>query len=167
MIHRLALSCVSAAAILALGFEFTFVTGGCAVCDGSVCSSRLGISVEEPAGMALAPGMWTFELVLDGGETLSAVCEIGEDSRNASCQEGTIAVNPIIRDDPQNPYTLYLISIEGGDGLDGLPDVLDITIGHDGSIVHDSTYDIDYDRAEPERCDPDCFSADLDIVVAR
>lgn len=167
MISKLALGCIMGAVMLALAFGSTIATGGCQACDSGVCNSRLGISVEEPGGVALAPGMWTFELVVDGQETLVATCEIGESSRSASCSQGPLSVSPIIRDDPRNPCTLFLISIEGGDGLEGLPRVLDMAIEHDGIIVYDTTYDIDYERSEPEHCDPDCFSAYLDIVVAR
>jgi hypothetical protein len=141
-------------------------TPGCLACTGDLCGSRLVIMVREPGNAALAPGLWDFEIVADG-EPLVGACEIGEDSRSVDCEPADLTINPMIFDDPDNPFTAYQIPFEGGDGLAGLPTEVQITILHDGDIVFSRAFEPDYELTKPERCDPDCFDASIDAVVER
>lgn len=150
-----------------LAVALVFGAEGCLACDDSVCSSRLVVGVTEPDGAALSPGRWEFELVADSEAPLLAVCEVGEDSRSAHCDPGDLAIWPMILHDPHNPFTRFQIDFEGGDGLGGLPSTLDVKIVHEGGIVVEETHDPDYSLAEPERCDPDCFSDSISITVQR
>lgn len=142
---------------------------GCLACTSDVCGSRLVFTVKEPQTAALAPGVWEFELVLDGGAPLEASCEIGMDSRSASCEPADITVSPMIVGDPDDPFTRFQIDIDGGidSGTDELPAVVDLTIVHDGDVVVDDRIEPDYELSKPKRCDDDCFSDFVEIVVQR
>jgi hypothetical protein len=141
-------------------------TPGCLFCNDSVCGSRLVIMVREHDDAALVPGLWDFEIVADG-EPLLGACEIGEDSRSVDCEPADLTINPLIFDDPDNPFTAFQIPFEGGDGLAGLPTEVTITILHNGNLVFERTFEPDYELTEPERCDADCFSDTLQVVVER
>jgi hypothetical protein len=141
---------------------------GCLVCTSDVCGSRLVITVKEPQTAALAPGVWEFELALDGAAPLEAACEIGEDSRSAGCEPDGL-VSPFIVGDPDDPYTRFQIDIDGGvdRGTEDLPDVVEITIVHDGEVVVDERIEPDYELSKPERCDADCFADSVELFAQR
>ncbi len=142
-------------------------TQGCLACNGDVCSSRLVITIREDGGDALGPGRWSFVLVSDG-ETETATCDIGVDSKSAGC-DGELAVSAFILDGPHNPYTLFQIDIDGGidTGTSQLPAVVELTVENDDEVVIDERIEPDYELSEPKRCDDDCFSEILRFTAAR
>lgn len=150
----------------AFTFGLVLAAPGCRECTDIVCHSRLGITVREHEGAALQPGTWVFTVTPDGEDPLVATCEVGPSSRSAHC-EGELGVTPVIFDDPDNPFTQFMTGFRGGDGLDGLPQTLDVEITHDDLTIHEQTYEPHYELTEPEHCDPDCVSDDIAITLTR
>ena len=145
----------------------TIGVGACYDCNGDICTSGLIIEITERDRAALAPGRWEFDVTLDGEETLHAACEVSSDSRNVSCEDSELFVWAMVWSDPNNPYTVYRIDFSGGDGLDGLPRELDITITHEGTAIVDEVFEPRYELAERKGCDPDCFFEKIAIVLER
>ncbi|HET6583855.1 MAG TPA: hypothetical protein VFG69_10410 [Nannocystaceae bacterium] len=153
----------------ALGIPLSLVAGGgCLTCTEDVCGSRLVVTIREPETAALAPGAWEFTFVLDDGEPLLASCEIGEDSRSASC-DGELDISAFIVGDPDDPFTRFHVDIDGGidSGTEELPEVVDLTVVHDGMVVFDDRLEPHYGLVKPERCDADCFADYVDVFVER
>jgi hypothetical protein len=149
----------SAAAVVGL-------TPGCLTCDSDVCQSVLSVTVHEPGHRALTPGVWTFEVAVDGAELLLATCDVAGDSRAVSC-DGDLGIGAIIVDDPDNPYTRFSFGFgdEIGNGIEDLPESLVITILVGDDVVLEERFEPEYELSKPKRCDPDCFDDAIDIVV--
>lgn len=139
----------------------------CVLCTDVPCFSTLRLQITERERAPLGPGTWELAFVVDGGTPLQATCELGPESRSATCEDMEVQVFPMIFDDPENPYTQLQVDFPGGDGTEALPQVLGVTITHDGEVVFDEQLEPSYTRSEPARCDPDCFDDSIDIVVDR
>lgn len=140
------------------------LTPGCLTCDSDVCQSVLSVAVHEPGHRALTPGVWTFEVAVDGAELLLATCEVAEGSRAVSC-DGDLGVGATIVDDPDNPYTRFSFGFGDETGVEDLPESLEITILVGDDVVLEERFEPRYELSKPKRCDPDCFDDAIDIVV--
>jgi len=165
LVHAAAIA-AAALSSAALALPLVVSSPGCLACDSDVCESRLVVVVREPERAALAPGLWEFEFVIDG-TPLRATCEIGPDSRSADCDTDEVDIAPIISDDPDNPFTWFHSELVRGDVEDDLPDVVDVTIVHDGTVIVDERLMPDYELEKPERCDPDCVSDIVELFTDR
>lgn len=128
-------------------------------CDEIECFSRVAIGIGMEERRALTPGEWSFTFVLDEDEPITTTCTIGAFSKSARCDdEGGISA--LIFDDPDNPFTRFLVS------FDGEPETVDVRVAIDGTTVHDRRHEPDYGPAtKPRRCDPDCLFASIDVVI--
>lgn len=131
----------------------------CMPCDEIDCFSRVAVGIGMDERRALTPGEWTFTFVLDEDDPITTTCTIGAFSRSARCDdEGGISA--VIFDDPDNPYTRFLVS------FDGEPETIAIHVELAGTTVHDRSHEPHYEPATmPRRCDPDCLFASIDVVI--
>jgi hypothetical protein len=148
-------------------FLLVIGSSGCLHCKDYVCRSRLTITVLEAEDAALAPGAWSFELVVDEGDPKRATCTVADDSRSVRCERYGLPISPLVVDHRDNPYTRFQIDFEGRDGVDELPAIVAIEVLHDGRVVFDEVVQPNYELVEPERCDPDCFAETITAVAQR
>lgn len=139
-------------------------------CNLGGCTTRLVLILEEPGGAAIAPGLWEFQLVLDGVESPPIACEVTEGSASSSCDGNdppNLAVNPLIVGGPGNPITLFQLVVgERVGGGEDLPDVVAVTVEHDGELVVNATLEPNYELVEPG-CDEQCVDDKFDLAIDR
>ncbi len=152
---------------------FTMGNSGCADiagCNLGGCTTRLVLIVEEPGGGAIAPGQWEFQLVLDGVESPPIACEVTEGSTGGRCdgdEPHEVAVNPLIVGGPGDPVSLFQLVVgEGSTTGDDLPDVVAVTVEHDGDLVVNAALEPNYQPVDPD-CDEQCVDDRIELTVDR
>lgn len=141
-------------------------SGGCVVCDDSVCTDVLWVYAREPGGGALQDGEYAIDVELDG-EPDSGVCVVSEQGHAIDCEGLEHVIEAPLYDSEDNPHTVLELFYEAGDPGPEPPGHIAVRIVHDGAVVLDESFDPDYELAKPAKCDADCEHAMHRFTFAR
>jgi hypothetical protein len=140
------------------------VAASCVVCDDEQdCRSELIVSVGEAGNGPLVAGTWTFTVVLDDDDPISATCGIVVGAPIASC-DGDIDVQPRAGVPGGPVQSLELLFV--AEDTDAVPAaMIDLHIERDDVTLHDERHTPVYEDAPGQTCGEHCKSAAIDVIV--
>lgn len=148
-------------------------------CTDNECVGGLEWTATTQGGQSLLPGDYWLQVELEGGDRFTIECAVADDG-TAQCdapiqtdgaRDFRVGVEwfgeNTVHADPMTTVTTYGIRVTARERVDGGirgPTTAVLTLSHDGAVLIEDEYSLEYDRDERYHGDERCGFCDLTQV---